>query len=114
MDEIREIVFVVIMGLFIALGIAGSIIFFLGKNVTFKKKYFPWYVISIGVLFAFSILVTGMPLIGLIVFIPVIALITFINLRTIKFCDSCGKIIINRAWFTKLSFCPHCGEKLTD
>ena len=41
MDEVREIVFVIIMGLFVALGIAGSIIFLVGKNVPFKKKYFP-------------------------------------------------------------------------
>lgn len=114
MDEVREIVFVIIMGLFVALGIAGSIIFLVGKNVPFKKKYFPWYVISIGVLFALSIIVTGMDFIPLIIFIAIIALITYINLRAIKFCNSCGKTIINQTWYSKVSFCSNCGAKLND
>jgi hypothetical protein len=114
MDEIRETIFVILMGLFVILGIAGSGAFFLGKNTAFKKKYFPWYVISIGVLFGLSMIVTGMDFIGLIIFIPAIAFITYINLRTIKFCDSCGKTIVNRAWFSKVNYCSNCGAKLND
>ncbi len=114
MDEIREIIFVILMGLFVAFGLAGSIVFLVSKNAAFKKKYFPWYVISIGVIFGLSIIVTGMDFVGLIVFLPAIALITFMNLRMTKFCDSCGKTIINRALFSKVNYCSNCGAKLND
>ena len=114
MDEIRETVYVISMGLFVMLGLIGSIVFFMSKNVIFKKRYFPWYVISIGILFGLSIIMTGIGFIGLIVFLPAIALITFMNLRMTKFCDSCGKTIINRAMFSKVNFCSNCGAKLND
>ena len=114
MDEIRQIIFVIFMGLFVILGIAGNILFFTGKNVAFKKKYFSWYVIAAGVLFGLSIIATGMEFIGLMIFIPAIALITFMNLRAIKFCDSCGKTIVSSAWLSKVNFCSNCGAKLND
>ena len=98
----------------ITLGIVGFFLFFVSKNVEFKKKYYPWYVVLVGVVFASFIMMTGMPIFPLVIFLPVIALITYLNLRNVKFCDSCGKTIVNRAWFSKVSYCSNCGAKLED
>ena len=114
MDDFQKFAWGLFPFLWVTLGIVGFFLFFFSKNVEFKKKYYPWYVISAGVLFALLMLMTGMPIFPLVIFLPVIALITYLNLRNIKFCDSCGKTIVNRAWFSKVNYCSNCGAKLEE
>jgi hypothetical protein len=45
-------------------------------------------------------------------FVPFIGLITWLNIRMTRFCDGCGKILINQQWWTRMNFCPYCGRKL--
>ncbi|MEW6094883.1 MAG: hypothetical protein AB1531_13060 [Chloroflexota bacterium] len=115
MDKIREIALVISISLYVVLGLAGWIVFLINDDVAFKKRYFPWYGISMGILFGIFIIATGMmDFVGLVVSLSAIALITFMNIRMIKFCDSCGKTIINKALFSRVNYCSHCGAKLDD
>jgi hypothetical protein len=108
----RQDIFPIFFVVWVALGIAGFFLFYVSKNVQFKKRYFPWYVILAGVLFISFGLGTGLPLEMLYFMVPVVALITFLNIRSTKFCDNCGRTIINQAWFSKVEYCAKCGAKL--
>lgn len=107
-------IFPVFYVVWISLGLAGFFLFYLSKDVTFKKKYFPWYVVLAGFLFVSFGLISGLPLRLLYIMVPAVALITFLNIRSTKFCDSCGRTMIDQNWFSKVEYCAKCGAKLND
>lgn len=107
-------IFPIFFVVWITLGIAGFFLFYVSKNVQFKKKYFPWYAVLAGVLFISFVSVTGFPLQIMFIMLPAVALITFLNIKSTKFCDNCGKTIINHMFFTKVEYCAKCGAKLND
>ena len=98
----------------IALGVAGSLLFYVSKNARFKRRIFPWYVILTSTLFILFGLGIGFPLQMLYIMVPVVGLIAFLNIISTKFCDNCGRTITNQPWFTKVESCPKCGAKLND
>lgn len=107
-DEIFPIFF----GTWGVLGIASFVIFFLGKNAQLKRKLWPPFVIGTSALFigfTYAMDVGGQ---ALYITAPVIILITVFNLRSTKFCNGCGKTIINQNFLVKPEFCTKCGEKL--
>ncbi len=108
----RQDIFPIFFVVWIALGIAGSFLFYFSKNVQFKKRYFPWYIILAGVLFISFGLVTGLPLVMLFFMVPAVALITFLNIRFTRFCDNCGRTISTQGMFGKVEYCAKCGAKL--
>ncbi len=114
MNNFRDCFMGLFIILWIALGVTGFLLFFVSKNVELKKRYYRWYAIGAGTLFAFFIIMAGMPIMGLLIFLPFVALITYLNLRGIKFCSSCGRTIMNQAWFSKVNYCSSCGAKLED
>lgn len=107
-------IFPIFFVFWIALAVAGFFLFYANKNVRFKKKYFPWYVIFSSILFLSFTVKMGTPLETLFFIVPVLALITFLNIRATKFCDHCGRTIINQMWFTKAEYCAKCGARLDD
>ena len=108
----RQETFPIFFVVWIALGVAGFFLFYVSRNVQFKKKYFPWYVILAGVLFVFYALGMGLPSEMLYFMVPVVVLITFLNIRSTKFCDNCGRTIFKQTWFTRVEYCAKCGAKL--
>jgi hypothetical protein len=95
--------------------IAGFLLFHRGNNITFKRRWFPWYVVFVGVLFAgFALFMTApagndgkAP--SVFVILPVIALIGYLNIRITKFCGSCGSMVTPFGGFTRPKYCPKCG-----
>ena len=110
----RQDLFPIFFVIWVALGVAGFFLFYVSKNVQFKKRFFPWYVILAGVLFISFTLVMGFPLGVLYFMVPAVALITFLNIKSTKFCGNCGRTVINQMWFTKVEYCEKCGAKLND
>jgi hypothetical protein len=98
----------------IALGAAGFFLFYVSKNVRFKRRFFPWYVILTSLLFILFGLGIGFPLRMLLIMVPVLGLIACLNIISTKFCDNCGRTLTNQAWFTKVEYCAKCGAKLND
>lgn len=107
-DEIFPIFF----GTWVVLGIISFAIFFIGKNAQLKRKLWPPFVIGTGVLFIGFICAMGFGGQALYIMVPAVVLITFLNLRSTKFCDSCGKTIINQNFLVRPEFCSKCGAKL--
>lgn len=96
----------------VVLGIAGIWLMFVDKNVPRKKRLLPIFIIGTGAAFvAFVFLITG-DLHVLAVVLPAAVLISFLNLRMIKVCSSCGRTIQSGMWFTKAEYCSKCGAKL--
>jgi ribosomal protein S27AE len=104
--------FWVFMGVWVALGIGSTCFFRLCRDTRLKRAVFPWFVLSAGALLAlFAVLLTGEPWV-LAFAVPGVALVSFLNVRFTKFCDACGAMLYNHAWFTPMRFCPRCGAAL--
>jgi ribosomal protein L37AE/L43A len=54
----------------------------------------------------------GVPAETFYLMVPVVALITLLNLRATQFCNSCGTTIVSRNAFSIPTFCSKCGAKL--
>lgn len=107
------------VGTWIVLGIGGFFLFYLGRDVAFKRRWFPRYVILGGVLFVFfsttlsalsSRSLGGLGVLVLVV--PAVCLISWLNIRFTKFCDKCGATVYNQNWFSPMKFCSKCGAEL--
>ena len=96
----------------IVLGISGLILFNKNRDLQFKKKWFPKFIILIGTLFTFFVWLMGATLEAFYLLIPGVILISFLNIRLTKFCSTCGKMMYNYFWFTKMKYCSKCGAEL--
>ena len=47
------------------------------------------------------------------IFVAFGALITYLNIRNTRYCESCGRRVRSLSWFTRSAHCPYCGNKLT-
>jgi hypothetical protein len=105
-------IFPIFFGVWILLGIAGFWLFYVSRNVAFKRKYFPWYVGLAGVLFVSFGAVMGLPFLAVAIMVPFVALITYMNLRATQFCGACGRTVIQQMPFSRSEFCSKCGAPL--
>lgn len=106
-------VFPVFFVLWIALAVGGFLAFHLEKDVAQKRLYFPRYAIGTGALFALVIALMA-PWPAALLFLPFIALISWLNIRMTRFCDGCGRMSINQLWWQKMNYCAYCGKKLPE
>jgi hypothetical protein len=106
------LVFPIFVCTWIILGIISFIVFFIGKNAQLKRKLWPPFVIGSGILFISFTYAMGFRGEGIYFVVPVVMLVSFINIRSIKFCDECGKTIKSQNLLSKIEFCPKCGAKL--
>jgi FtsH-binding integral membrane protein len=84
--------------------------FFLGRSsAKFKQKVFYWYIGIGGILVMGWFLMLAGPK-SLLLFIPAYAIAAFISLKTTRFCDACGKTLMNQ--FVRARYCPRCGADL--
>lgn len=105
-------IFPIFFGVWVVLGLLSGAFFFLGRNASLKRKVFPPLAVAAAILFVGFVWAMGFPSHVLLVLIPVVVLITFLNLRSVKFCDDCGRTIINQIPFSPPQFCSKCGAKL--
>jgi hypothetical protein len=104
----------------IVLGIGGFFLFNLNRDAAFKRKWFPRYMILVGVLF-FFFSTTIMALqsrsffaaLGiLLVVVPATWVISYLNIKLTRFCDACGATLYHYNWFSPMRFCSKCGAEL--
>jgi len=103
----------------IVLAITGFFLFYYNKDAAFKRKYFPRFIVLIGVLFVFftsalSVVSTRSlrSLSILIIIVPAVYVISYMNLQLIKFCDKCGATLTNTNFLVAMRFCSRCGAEL--
>ena len=101
------------IGVWVALGIAGLWVTYLDKNVARKKRLIPVCIVGAGAIFTlFAFLMTGGEWGAMLLVIPAVVLITFLNLRQFRVCSACGRTIHSGMWFAKAEFCPKCGARI--
>jgi hypothetical protein len=93
-------------------GLIGQILFF-KKDVRFKRKWSPRLQILIGLLFILFVAGSSWQM-ALFFFGPMVTLITYFNIRNMKFCDACGATLIRGMWLPKMEYCSKCGARLAD
>jgi hypothetical protein len=107
---------------FFLIFVIGIILFKINKNMALKRKIFPIWIITTysilgGLMVWFCISTQGKIsahsiIISLVFVIPATVLIGYLNIKNTKFCDSCGRMLQNPNWFSKMDYCPKCGSKL--
>ena len=94
------------------LGVGSAVFFSLNRNAALKKRVLPPFLIFTGVLFLGFVFYTGAPKDFLYIAVPMVALIMLLNMRTIRFCDACGRTLYNQNLFSPPKFCSKCGASL--
>jgi hypothetical protein len=106
-------VFPVFFVIWAALAVGSLIFFTSNKDVALKKRVFPRLVIGSCAVFGLVIFIMA-PWPAALLFAPFLALIAWLNIRMTRFCDACGKMLINHQWWSTVKFCPFCGAKLPE
>lgn len=112
MNAQAQQVFPIFIGVWILLGAGSAAFFLLNSNAGLKRKVLPPFVIGTSILFLGFNVLMGFPLQALLVTGPVVALIAYLNLRATKFCDACGKTLMNQNPFSPAKYCSRCGAEL--
>ena len=102
--------FLIVLAAWIIAGIA-SAFFFMNRNASLKRRLWPPYVIGAAILFLMFVWWFLPNEAALYVAAPLLALVTFINLRVVKFCNACGATTQNLP-FRPARFCAKCGAPL--
>lgn len=113
MGQQADRVFPIFMGTWIVLTALGFFLFYRNKDVTFKRKYFPWFTAFVGILFLMFLVLMEFPREAFFLMVPAITIITFLNIRGTCFCSSCGSTVFsNGLGFSRTNYCPTCGASL--
>lgn len=112
MNAQAQLVFPIFIGVWILLGAGSTAFFLLNHNAVLKRKVLPPFVIGTSIVFLGFIALMGFPSNVLLVMGPVVAVIAFLNLRATKFCDACGKTLMNQNPFSPAKYCSRCGADL--
>jgi hypothetical protein len=86
--------------------------FFFNKNGALKRKVFLPFLIGTALLFLGFAAAMGIPLHVLPFIAAALVLITFLNYRVTRFCDTCGRSTIGQNPFLPPQFCSKCGAAL--
>lgn len=108
------------VGTWIALPVAGYFLFHRRKDAAFRRKWHPRGVILVGVLFIFfSTTIMGLSSrslgtlgAALLLVVPAVCLISYMNIRFTKICHKCGYTFYVQDWFVPVKFCCRCGAEL--
>jgi apolipoprotein N-acyltransferase len=109
----RNDLFDVFFATWVVLGLSSGAFFHFSKNAELKRRIWAPFVVGVGLLFtAFSWALVSPSAESGLVLVAVVALITGLNIRGTKFCDSCGKSVFASNPFSPMRFCPQCGATL--
>ena len=106
--------FIAFMIFWVGLGLGSFLFFRFNHNTPLKRRVWLVDNVATGIIFgAFVFYSSGrqQPQI-LFVLVPVLALITALNIKTTRFCDACGKTLTRQPIFSRTRFCPYCGAEL--
>jgi hypothetical protein len=106
--------FAAFMVSWVLLGLGSFLFFHFNRNAALKRRVWPVFGIATGLIFASVVYFSvgrQQPKV-LLLMVPALILISFLNLRTTRFCDACGRTLYRQPLFSRTQFCPHCGAEL--
>ena len=98
--------------LFWVLGLAGFCLFFLVEDAAFKRRWYRPFAILSSTVLVCAVIAMGLPPRLLFLFIPAIVLVSFLNIRSIRFCGRCGMTNGMNGLVGRPRFCAKCGAAL--
>ena len=96
----------------VTIGVAAFVFFRRSGDVELKRRIYPAYVIGSAILLAAFVLYTASHWTVPLAMLPLLAVIVLINLRSVRFCGACGRMMQGRTPFERPNFCSNCGETL--
>jgi hypothetical protein len=103
--------FAIFACVWVSLGVALGVLFWRGSAER-KRMWFPRLTVLAGALFiAFTYWISPVAE-ALYVVVPVTALITYLNLKTTKFCPKCGAYYQTFGALYRANYCRRCGFEL--
>ena len=109
----QSVKFNIFIGVWIVLGIATVVFLKTKMSATTRRKRIRQGAIATPILFAgFIVWMTEEPRI-LMVLVPALTLIAYLNVRFTKVCDECGAIAFPSTPLQKTKFCSGCGKPTT-
>jgi hypothetical protein len=112
-SENASVLLPVALTLWVVLAIASTAFFHLIRDAKLKQAVFPFAAIGAGLLFL-GFLFFIAPLGVVAAAVPFVVLVTWIRLRSIRFCMSCGKTSLGQNVIFPSKFCPSCGAQLVE
>lgn len=105
--------FVVFMVFWIVLGVTSFLFFQFNRNASLKRRIWSPFVIIIGIIFAsFVWHMSGGSREVFLFMLPAILIISVLNIRLTRFCQSCGRTLQAQPFSSAGSYCKYCGAKL--
>jgi hypothetical protein len=104
-----ELLFPVFIGVWIVLLVLVSL-FYLKGSLAAKRRFHPFVVGGAALLFL-GFITLLMPASTFVVIVPIVALMSFLNYKITKFCESCGATTI-RVPGTPAVACRKCGSQV--
>jgi hypothetical protein len=101
-------------GIGLVLGLIWIWIFQISNDIERKQRLLRPFMYGGAVLFAAFTMYVTRDLKATLIVIPAVILVTWLNLRNIKVCGACGKLLHNRALFSRMEFCSKCGAPLNE
>lgn len=105
-----ELVFTIFIGVWVTLLVVVGLFYWRGSLAT-KRRFHPFVVIAAALIFL-GFITLIMPASTFVVIVPVVALMSFLNYKSTKFCDSCGATTV-RVPGTKPAPCRKCGAAVS-
>lgn len=97
---------------FVLVGVAMMLVLKFSDDVPFKRRVLLWSLTLMAPLGVGFFWAANAPLVMILLMIPGMAFIIFMNLRMIRFCDSCGRTLTNYNPIFRHKFCHNCGARL--
>lgn len=87
--------------------------YFLNQDARLKRKWHMPIMLTVAIFFeTFLFWISGPDKLLAVIAIPFVALITFMNIRYIKFCMMCGSALYPNSFTYKIRYCSICGARL--
>lgn len=94
-----------------ALGLGTLAFLHFNRNAALKRRVWPLISLGSSVLFLGFAWQMGFKGEMLFVAVPMVVLITLLNIRNTRFCDACGSTL-HKQVISRDKFCPKCGAAL--
>lgn len=110
----HETSLVVLVSVAIVLDLASLALLHVSRSGTFGRKYFPMYAaLRAGLLLGIGV---GLEVPGVVLalVISVLTLFSYVQLRRLQFCETCGRTVPRQRPSSEPEFCVRCGASLQE
>lgn len=103
---------IILVVIWLGLSVGSALLFQRKGDVTRKKKLWPIYNIFGNVVLGIFLIIMQPPLPMLISLLVLMVPLTYMTIRSTRFCDACGSPTRKPFFMKPPTECGHCGKKL--